>query len=320
MCGDINKKMKECNDSKARYQLFCKQHGHIPIFSKAWWMDAVCGPENWDVFLIGTDNDIKAALPYYLKKVNEGKKRITEPLLTQNNGIIFLHPHGQGLIARQKWEEKIINEVCDYIESLGVSGYEQQYHYAFDMWLPFFWRYYQGIVRYTYVIDTSAGYEEVYKGYSSDVRNMLRKAEKACTVSEIEDKKIFYEINKKSFVRQQVDIPYSYEFFCELVQASMDHGACKLLKACDSNGNIHSVAMLVWDETSVYWLLNGTDPVYKNSQANTLLIDAGIRFSCEKRLKFDFEGSVIRGVNHAFREYGGMPMPYFRIKKDFESS
>ena len=34
-------------------------------------------------------------------------------------------------------------------------------------------------------------------------------------------------------------------------------------------------------------------------------------------LNFDFEGSVIKRINHAFREYGGIPKQYFRIRKVF---
>ncbi len=36
--------------NKEKYQAFC-EHTYVPIYSKPWWMDAVCGPENWDVWL-----------------------------------------------------------------------------------------------------------------------------------------------------------------------------------------------------------------------------------------------------------------------------
>ena len=80
---------------------------------------------------------------------------------------------------------------------------------------------------------------------------------------------------------------------------------------------MQSDAMNVWDEMSVYYLLNGTNPNLKSFQGNDLLIDGAIEEAHKLGLKFDFEGSVIKNVNHAFREFGGVPMPYFRITKDF---
>jgi len=37
---------------KELYREFCKVEDNIPIFSKDWWMDAVCGEDKWDVILI----------------------------------------------------------------------------------------------------------------------------------------------------------------------------------------------------------------------------------------------------------------------------
>ena len=34
-------------------------------------------------------------------------------------------------------------------------------------------------------------------------------------------------------------------------------------------------------------------------------------------LKYDFEGSVIKRISKSMRQFGGKPMPYFRIRKVF---
>ena len=41
------------------------------------------------------------------------------------------------------------------------------------------------------------------------------------------------------------------------------------------------------------------------------------RVAHEKGLKFDFEGSVVKQINHSFREYGGHPVEYYRFRKVF---
>ena len=114
--------------NRERYKELCKKESTIPLFSQGWWLDAVCGENNWDVYIVGSNMDIK---------------------LTQNNGIWIKYPDGQGIISRQSYEEKIVNEICNFIESLGLIRYEQQYHYNFKNYLPFFWRQYKEIIKYT---------------------------------------------------------------------------------------------------------------------------------------------------------------------------
>ena len=36
--------------NKERYERFCERN-YVQIFSKAWWMDAICGEESWDVWI-----------------------------------------------------------------------------------------------------------------------------------------------------------------------------------------------------------------------------------------------------------------------------
>lgn len=299
-----------------RYRLFAEKEADLPIFSRPWWLDVMCGPENWDAYLVGKGNDIKASLVYYFQD-EQGARRIKRALLTQNNGIYVRYPKGQGLIARQKYEEKIVDEILDHIESLGLASYDQQYNWHYKNYLPFFWRYYKEATKYTYVIEDTSDMAKVRAEYSADVRNLMRKAQKTVYVTETISEEEFYRVNSLTFERQGITIPYTFEQFSALYHACLEHHAGKLLAAADEEGRVHSVAMIVWDDNYVYFLLNGTDPELKMSQSNYLLIDACIEEASKLQKAFDFEGSVIRQVNHAFREFGGMPMPYFRITKDF---
>lgn len=301
---------------RERYQELCRRESTIPIFSQGWWLDTVCGMDNWDVYLVGKDMDIRASLVYSLQECCNGKS-IGRISLTQNNGIWIKYPKAQGIIARQSYEEKIVNEICDFIESLGLIKYDQQFHYHFTNYLPFFWRYYKETTKYTYVIEDTSDMESVRLGYSSKLKNVLRKAEKYLHIEEETDLEEFYHINKMSFERQGIEIPYSFEYFKKIYDACKEKDSGMLLCARDEEGNTHSVAMLVWDKMSVYYLLNGTNPDLKQFQGNNLLIDYSIMEAHKRNLQFDFEGSVIKNVNHAFREFGGAPKPYFRITKEF---
>ena len=106
--------------SKEKYEIFCTKT-YVPVFSKPWWMDAVCGPDNWDVLVIEESGCYKAAMPYYLTE-RDGKKLITKATLTQNNGVLFHYPPNQKYSSRLDFEERVMNQVCDYIESLGLDS------------------------------------------------------------------------------------------------------------------------------------------------------------------------------------------------------
>lgn len=302
--------------NKEKFLTFC-ENTYVPVFSQPWWLDAACGEENWDVYVVEKGGIYVAAMPYYLEERN-GYRIITKAKNTQNNGIIIRYPTDQKYTTKLGYEETIINEIIDYIESLGIDKYEQQYHYSFTNWLPFFWRHYNEITRYTYVIENTQNMDQVEKNYSSSLRNCIRKGQKMVHIHEndilLEE---FYRINKMSFERQGKEIPYSFDFVKRIYEAGKKQQAVKIMVAEDDIGNIHSVAFLVWDEEAVYYLLNGTNSEFKNSQANCYLIHESIKVASRMGKKFDFEGSVIKSIEKVFREYGGIRKPYFRIYKSF---
>ncbi|MCR5482410.1 MAG: GNAT family N-acetyltransferase [Clostridia bacterium] len=301
--------------SKERYQVFTEST-YIPIFSQPWWLDITCGSDNWDVYVVEKGGKPIAAMPYLIKDTKEGRI-ITRAPLTQNNGIIISYPPKQKYSSKLDYEDRIINEICDYIESLNLKRYDQQYNYRFENWLPFFWRYYSESLKYTYVIEDAHDLKIVEDQFSSDARNMLRKAKDKVKTVDSDDVALFYKLNRLTFERQGRETPFSQVLIEELFCASQERKCSRLLFAIDDSENVHSGAFLVWDEHSVYYLINGTDPNYKNSQANTLLIYEGIKQAHDLGKAFDFEGSVIPGVEKAFRQFGGVRKPYFRIYKEF---
>lgn len=302
-------------ENKEKYFKFCEQN-YIPIFSKPWWMDAVCGSKNWDVWLYEKGTDILAAMPYYLEQ--RGKYHyITKALLTQNNGIIFHDSDNAKKIAKQAQEERIINAACEYIQSLNLDVYEQQFHYGFTNWLPFFWNQYTAITRYTYVISDLKDIDSIWSNMSSNIRGKIKKGQRNGKIRKGLDIESFYREHEKIFLKQGLKCPFSMEQWVNLFSACKAHEACEIFYSIEEKGNIASILYVVWDEKSMYQLLAGSIPPYQNLDTYAALIWTGIQFAAEKRLKYDFEGSVIKRISKSFREFGGDPKPYFRIRKVF---
>ena len=300
---------------RKKYNQFCKRV-YVPIYSKSWWMDAVCLPENWDVWLYEKEGDICAVMPYY--KEQRGKYRyITKAPLTQNNGIIFKTDNSAKTETIAKFQEHVIDAANIFIESLMLDVYEQQFHYSFDNWLPFLWNKYTALTRYTYVIEDISNIETIWNGMTSNYRQNIRKATKVAKVYEGYDADEFWNLHKKVFEKQGMECPFSYDLWIRLYDACLQHECGKILYAKDTQNHILSILFLVWDEQSVYHLMGGSMPEYQHLQTYNMLTWEGIKFASQMGLKYDFEGSVIKKISKSMRQFGGKPMPYFRIRKVF---
>ncbi len=304
--------------TKSDYNRFIKDSEiYIPIYSYPWWLDAVCGSENWDVWICRQDDGIVAAMPYYFENRND-YKYITKAPLTQNNGILFYYPEGTSYIRKQIIREKVINCACDFIESMNIDVYEQQFHYSFDNYLPFFWRGYKAIPRYTYVIDTvGKAEEELWNSLSSKQRKNIRKGKRNGNYSENIDKDTFYTQHEKVFTKQGLKCPFTLEQWNRLYSNAIVNDSGKIACYKDNDGNITSLIFYVWDKRSFYLLLGGSIPEYQTLETYCALIWDGILQASNRGLVFDFEGSMIMRISKAFREFGGIPREYYRIRKVF---
>lgn len=302
-------------ENKEKYVEFCKTT-YVPIYSKPWWMDAVCGEENWNVWLYEKNEVVVAAMPYYMEKRNN-YNYITKAPLTQNNGIIFQYPEGAKDLAKAKFEEEVINSACCFIEGLGVDVYEQQYQTEFTNWLPFFWNQYQEITRYTYQIGNTSDLDAIWESFAGNRRKKIKKGLKNAVYEEVRDVKLFYEEHEKIFRKQNLRCPFSYDLWLRLVKGCQEHGSCQMMVAKTEEGKIASLSFLVWDEKKLYRLLGGGIPEYQNLDTYSAMTWMEIQLAHEKGLIYDFEGSVIKRISKSNAEYGAVPKPYFRIRKVF---
>lgn len=301
--------------NKEKYEQFCAST-YVPIYSKPWWMDAVCGAENWDVWLYDNGEQVLAAMPYYMERRGE-YRYITKAPLTQTNGIVFREDARRKAVKEAEQQEKIINAACDFIAGLHLDVYEQQYSHTFQNWSPFFWRNYTNVLRYTYVIEDTSDLDVIWDHFAPAYRNEIRKGQRLTRVDTNIDIDTFYREHEKVFLKQGRACPFSKEFWLRLYQACSEHDACRMFCARDGEENIHALLFLVWDERTAYHLLGGYMPEFSSSQAYPALVYHGICFAHEKCLSYDFEGSMLPQVARSFRQFGGVPKPYYRIRKVF---
>jgi hypothetical protein len=297
--------------NKSKYRELCKSEPTIPIFSRDWWLDAVCGETNWDVVLVEKGGEIVGSLPFYFKK-RFGSRIITMPPLTQTMGP-WIKNHAQRCSKRVSCEVKVVSELIDSLPPFG--SFDQRFHYSVTNWLPFYWRGFQQTTRYTYIIPDLTNLEKVFKEFDHSVRSYISKAQSNVEVVASDDIRTFYEINSWTFRRQGMDVPYSYDFVRRLDSKCHENGKRRILMAKDKSDEIRAALYLVWCEESAYTLMSGINPKFRTDGAMKLLVWEAIKFASEVIKQFDFEGSMLKAIEMRNRSFGAIQVPYSYVTK-----
>jgi len=299
--------------NKQKYRDFCKKEKNIPIFSKDWWLDTVCGYDNWDVVIIEKGGNIMATMPYFKPMNKFNITIISQPILTQTLGIYFNYPKNQKYYKRLSFEKEMIETIVQKLPQF--DRFSQFFNYTHTNLLPFYWTGFDIKVSYTYVIENMM-IAELEKNLETDIRRRRRKAfSVGVEVYESEDINKFYELNKMTFIRQGREIPYSFEFIENLYQNCKKNNSCKMFFAKNKDGIVIAGNFLIYDESTVYYLMGGIDPKYKDLGGMDVVQFESIKFALNGSRKFDFEGSMIESIEKYFRSFGAAQKPYFFITK-----
>lgn len=297
---------------KEKYRLLCESETGIAIFSRDWWLDSVCGNDRWDVILVEKKGRILAALPIYtpLRSV------VSMPSYTQIMGPWLADApadmkYSTNLGRRQELLKELINGLN------GFSSFLQNFNYDITDWLPFYWNGYSQSTRYTYILDDIDDGERLWNNMSSNIRRNIIKArdkqrigiKRGIAVDEL------LKLQAMSFERQGLRVKEDIDTLRGIIDVCRKRGQGDLWGAYDENGVLHSAAFVVWQKSSAYYLAGGGDPALRSSGAHSLLLWSVINDVAKYTSRFDFEGSMLPGVERFFREFGAIQKPFFTITK-----
>lgn len=297
---------------KEKYRQLCETEESIPLFSRDWWLDIVCGSSKWDVVLIEENDKIRAAMPCYKPLPNV----ISMPPYTQTMGPWFA-PEADDMKYTTRLSQR--QQLCaSLIDGLGnYSSFLQLCSYSFTDWLPFYWTGFQQTTRYTYVLHNLSDKESLWEGMSSNIRRNITKAKekKGIVIRKGIPWDDFLDVFKATFKRQGKAVPKDIHILKQLVEAAIKRGLGDIWGGYDNEGRLHAAVFVVWQKSSAYYIAGGGDPTLRDSGAHSLAMWEAIQYVAEHTQTFDFEGSMIPGVERFFREFGAKQMPYFTITR-----
>jgi lipid II:glycine glycyltransferase (peptidoglycan interpeptide bridge formation enzyme) len=295
-----------------KYKEFCRQEEKICLFSQDWWLDAVCDKGKWDVALVEKNGEIVASMPYYIKK-RAIFTTITQPILTKRMGPYIKYPQEMKHSSILSWDKKIMAELIEQLPK--VDTFKQSFDYSITNLLPFYWKGYSLSIRYSYNIDNLSNTDELFRRFSSSTKREIRNAIKnKIEIIDSNDVDKFYEINKITYQRQNIPIPYSLKLIKKIYREAEKRNAV-VMKFAVKDDIVYSVRLLFYDNKSLYGIAGSSNRNIKLYGSEHLLDWETIKLASKKGLSFDFNGSMLEGVESRIRSFGTTQKSYPLITK-----
>jgi len=296
-------------DEYDKWDEFVERSPQGNIFNKSYWLKAVSN----EIKILACIENNKIiggiALPSMYNKLYRNSK------LTPQLGVLL--PPCDNKIKYSTALSKDMEISNELIKNLPkFSQFDYNFSYNYTNLMPFIWAGFDVNVKYTYVINDLSDLNSVHDNFQYDVKYTIKKAIKNnITVKSEYGIEEFYEINRKTFTRQNLQMPYTLEFLKNLDSVLEKHNCRKMLFAVNDNNEIIAATYLLYDKDCTFYLMGGADPEHRNTGAQTLLLWESIKFASSVSKKFDFEGSMVESIERAFRQFGGEQKIIYNVNK-----
>lgn len=290
------------------------QKQYVPIYFQPWWMDCVCGADNWGVSIsLDQHGEVEGALVYYLQK-RYGLWIITSPPFTTYSGL-WLHPKINTLkpSTRMAAEKKICNDLLSQLPP--YQFFYQQWHPQITNWLPYHWKGFRQTTYFTYISHTESDQTKVLEKMNKSARKRCKKGATEFAIEESEDSAQLFELYQASLKRRGILPKSAFTLFNRLDGELAKRAMRKILFARSPSGEIVAGQYLIMDEHTIYAHLGGILPNYRNTGAWYAIFDKALTHNNGAVKAFDFEGSMIEGVEEFLRSFGGTLTPHFQITR-----
>jgi hypothetical protein len=279
------------------------------IFQEPWWMD-ITARGKWAELSTETKFGY-VKFVYAIRNRYRILKEIYLPPLTPYTGIYFDFDK----VVNAKTKYKILSDaVPQLVQQLPkYARLKTNMLPDFDWWSPFYWEGFHQHTRYTSLLTQIKDHDAIWSGFSNNVKRNIRKAQKTISVTSGFDCDTLYDLFSKTMHDQGKRPGYSRAILASLCIEIEERRTGMVLIARDQNGTPHAGVLLVWDSHTAYYLIGGTDPALRSSGAMPLAMWTAIQSASEFVDKYDFEGSMQKGIDRFVRSFGAIPVPYSSI-------
>jgi hypothetical protein len=289
---------------------YVDEHPQGTIFHKTCWLKLI--DPNIEIFAATVDGKIKAGVALIKTKKN-GVAGYHIPPYTQ----YFSPLYGTGDLSKNSLTEEhsLIKAILDKIKD--ISHIDFKLPGGHQSILPYAWKGFESSVGITHVVKGDL------EGYLKNLnKNKLRELKKLQQLAEAGEISIEEEISETELLHllQQTGERKGFKTRSTLVLKLVmqaDKSFAKKVAIRSKQHGLLAFGFFPYDNKAVYNLVNAservTDPVLKT--VNLLLLYQAIEFALNSGRTFDFEGSMLPGVETFCRLMGGTQLPVYRVQK-----
>ncbi|MCA0429281.1 MAG: GNAT family N-acetyltransferase [Bacteroidetes bacterium] len=251
---------------------------------------------------------------YYYKIKKFGINFIKLPPYSPNCGLrILVQANNESII--NGFLKESIKLISEYFNSLNSSLTILAFPTSVIDMQPFIWNKFKVIPNYTYQLDLNKTIEELNQNFDPKNRNSIKKAIKSDLIIEInkQSKNNLFDYFKNCLTEAGANV-YETELKALFLNFANDKNSFSI--EAYSNNVLIGAVFCAYDSKTCYYLFGGTNKNSEIQGINNLLILKAIEnakhLGCSV---FDFEGSMLVGVEKFFRGFGGKLIPYYTVNK-----
>ncbi len=248
-----------------------------------------------------------AIMPFFPGK-KWGLSTCFMPAFCQFQGVLF--GKSESSEYRKTTEHyQILDVILKSMEH--VQWFDMQFHTSFNALLPFIWGKYQIIPRITYHLNL----KDEHNAYSNRHHRSLKKPDTQSFELKVNPSSdIFIRHLQKHLQSKELGKSHSVDKVRCLIQ-HVKPELMDILECWSGDEWLSGMLVLKYKGVCTYYL--GTSSALgKSKQAMTWLMDQAIQRARSEGFEvFDFEGSVLPGVEEFFRGFGGTPKVYYKMRK-----
>lgn len=251
---------------------------------------------------------------YFVNTKKFGLKFIKLPPYTPHCALFYKH-ESKNVSSELNFSKEIMHSVCDFLENQKFALCVLAFPSGIKDMQPFFWKNYKVVPHYTYRINLLQNIEVIQSNFDAKNRNAINKAIKEQVVvrESSMNKESLYHYFSQSLHKAGANV---YESELKAIFTEFSEPSNSFAMQAFLDNKIIGTVFCVYDKKNCYYLLAGIDKEVKVQGINNLLvlkcIEKAKLLSCEV---FDFEGSMLKGVEKFFRSFGPELVPYYTINK-----
>jgi len=279
-----------------------REDSYVPIFYQEWWGNVV-SQKGFIEFRRYEKEHLTLVWPIFIRK-KFFLKVIGLPILTPYFGPYFLekdtnHKKSKRLYIQQELIQKAINDLHFYAR-LNI-----QFHPDVKINLiPIIKSKINTFLNVTYRIDHTPLMEDIRSEFSASTRNKINKAKKTCTIREDHSTTDVYFLYKESVSRNKGTLILKEQTLQEVYLETRRRGCSKILTAINEKNEPIASCFTVWDTKSMYTLMRGSSQEGLKAGAMSAILNELIILANDKKLKFDFVGSMDSKIETFIKGFG----------------